>query len=409
MSSETRDVLIIGAGVAGGAAAQALRDGGFTGSVLVVGAEGEEPYERPEVTKGYLSGDTPKPDALSLGEGWFAEHDVELRADVRVTALETAGRTAHLGDGTTITYDRALLATGSDPVVPPLDGADAEGVHYLRTLGDADGLKAEAAGARRAVIVGGGFIGSEAAAVLTAAHGLEVTLVLPESAPLEKVVGRQIGGFFGAKLAAGGVELVSGATVERITVEDGRTTGVALQDGRTIPADLVVLGVGAHVNTELAREAGLEVDDGGAVVVDDRLRTSADGVWAAGDIAAHPSLRDGGERIRVEHVEHARGMGTHVGEGWNGADEAFTKLPFFYCDMSDWVGFEMYGPPDAAGDELVIEGEVGGEGGFAGWYLQKGRLTGYVSVDGFGDLEKVEPLFDEEGEIDRSRLVSKAD
>ena len=408
MSSENVDVLIIGAGVAGGAAAQALRDGGFEGSVLVVGAEGEEPYERPEVTKGYLSGDTPKEDTLSLGAGWFGEHDVELRADVRVTALETSGRTAHLGDGTTVTYGRALLATGSDPVVLPLEGADAEGVFYLRTLDDADALKAAAAGAQRAVVVGGGFIGSEASAVLTAAHELDVTLVMQESVPLENVVGKQVGGFFGEKLAAGGVEIVSGAAVSRITTGDGRATGVELEGGRSFPADLVVLGVGAHMNVELAAEAGLDVDNSGAVLVDDRLRTSADGLWAAGDIAAHPSVRDGGTRIRVEHVEHARGMGTHVGEAFGGADEPFRKLPFFYCDMSDWVGFEMYGPPDAANDELVVEGEIGSDGGFAGWYLQKGRLTGYVSVDGFGDLEKVEPRFDEDGEIDRARLVSKA-
>lgn len=295
--SAPQHIVVIGAGLAGAKTAESLRKHGHTGPITLVGEESHLPYERPPLSKEYLSGG-PFEDALVRPEQWYTEHDIDLRRGVRATAIDRATHTVALEDGSTLPYDALVLATGSSPRRSELPGAGADGVLYLRTREDSDAIRPLAAAGTRIVVIGGGWIGFEVAAV-TRSGGAEVTVLERGHLPLARILGDQIAQVFADLHREKGVTLLTDTEAAEIIVEDGRATGVRLRDGRTLPADAVVVGIGAVPHLELAEAAGLEIA-GGGVAVDASLRSSDPAIYAVGDIAAHqhPLL---GRRVRVEH------------------------------------------------------------------------------------------------------------
>jgi 3-phenylpropionate/trans-cinnamate dioxygenase ferredoxin reductase subunit len=382
------DVLLVGGGVASAAAALELVTGGFGGSVLLAGRESDPPYERPPLTKGYLRGEQQRADAQFPEPGWFDDSPVELLTRTTVSALDTRARTATLSTQETVAYERALVATGAMVRRLQVEGAQLEGIHYLRAFGNADSIRAGLEGAQRVVCVGGSYIGCEAAASL-AALGLAVTIVMLEDEPLERTAGRRFGAHVREVFARHGVEFVPGDQVARFEGAE-RVERVVTEGGAELPADLVVCGVGVTPDVALARAAGLELGDTGGVRCDETLSTSDPRVWAAGDICEYPSPAHDGRRIRVEHVEHAKAQGAHAARSIMGSDEPFAEVPYFYSDLADWLSFESVGPA-YEWDEERVSGAVD-EGRFGIWYLEGGRVRGALSAGGELDLDRAREL-----------------
>ena len=316
-------VVIVGAGAAGNAAAEMLRAEGYAGPVTMIGADVARPVDRPNLSKDYLAGTAPE-DWVSLrDEAFYAEQNIELVLGTRVVALDTKARTVALSDGTSRQYDALLLATGADPVNLPLAG---DHVCYLRTLADSRAIIERAKRAKRVVVVGASFIGLEVAAALRT-RGLEVHVVAPEARPLERVMGPEIGGFVRALHQEKDVVFHLGRRVGSVAKD-----AVVLDDGTRIPADLVVIGVGVQPALALAEQAGLALDRG--VVVNEQLETSAQGVWAAGDIARWPDARSG-KSIRVEHWVVAERQGQTAARNMLCKQERFDAVPFFWSQHYD--------------------------------------------------------------------------
>jgi 3-phenylpropionate/trans-cinnamate dioxygenase ferredoxin reductase subunit len=327
-----------------------------------------------------MAGESPFSDAVVHDEAFYGERDVELLRGARAAALDPGARTVTLSDGGELAYDRLLIATGAVPKRPPIAGAGGGNVLTLRSVADADAIKAAAAGGGRLVIVGAGWIGCEVAA---SARGLgaSVSVVEQAGAPLEAVLGPRLGAFFGDLHRAHGVELLTGTGVERIT--DG---GVALAGGRTVEADAVLLAVGVAPATALAEAAGLAVDDG--IVVDELLRTSAEGVFAAGDVASTQHARYG--RIRVEHWDNAIGQGQAAARSMLGRGEPYAKLPYFFTDQYD-LGMEYVGLHGSA-DELTIRGSLEERVFRAYWTAPGGRVTAAMHVNDWDAIDAMREL-----------------
>ncbi|SFK57878.1 NAD(P)/FAD-dependent oxidoreductase [Geodermatophilus ruber] len=377
-------IVIVGAGLAGAKAAETLRDEGFDGPVVLVGAEHERPYERPPLSKQYLLGAAPRDGAYVHDAGWYAAHDVDLRTGVRATRLDPEGHRLALDTGEELGFTRLLLATGSVARRLPVPGADLEGVRYLRTLADADRLRADLGdGGRQVVVVGGGWIGLEVAAAARTL-GNAVTVVEPQPAPLLGVVGRELGGIFARLHRDHGVDVFTSTTVREVRGE-GRVAAV-VTDGLTLPADLVVVGVGAQPETRLAAEAGLEVADG--VVTDARLQTSAPDVWAAGDVAASFSPRYG-RQLRVEHWANALHAGPAAARAMLGRDVVHDRLPYFFTDQYD-LGMEFSGLP-AAGATVVCRGAPE-DGAFVAFWLAGDQVTAAMNVNVWDVTEALQAL-----------------
>ncbi|MEO8330404.1 MAG: FAD-dependent oxidoreductase, partial [Candidatus Nanopelagicales bacterium] len=294
--------VIIGAGMAGALTAQALREEGFDGRLVLVGDEVDRPYERPPLSKGYLMGTADRDAMFVHSEGWYAEHDVDLRQGIQATALDTGRHEVTLGPDERVRYDALLLATGAEPRRLRVPGADLKGVRYLRRVSDSEGLKEAFGSATRAVVIGGGWIGLETAAAARAA-GVAVTLLERDELPLQGILGTEVAQVFAALHRDNGVDLRVQAEAAEILGDNGTASGVRLTNGDDIAADLVIVGVGVLPNTALAELAGLTVDNG--VVVDEHLRTSDADIVAVGDIANayHPLLK---RHLRVEHWANAR-------------------------------------------------------------------------------------------------------
>ncbi len=351
--SEEQTFVIVGASLAGARAAETLRDEGFTGRVLLVGEEGQPPYDRPPLSKGYLKGDQTRADTFLHPETWYDDHDVELRLGVRATALDTAAHTVRLVTGQQLRYDKLLLATGSVPRALSVPGADAPGrVLMLRRLGDSDRIRDALRDGVRVVIVGTGWIGLEVAAAARAA-GAGVTVVGPDLLPLYRVLGDEVAPVFAEVHEAHGVRFRFGTVATRI----GPDT-VTLDDGTELPADVVVAGIGATPATTLAETGLLAVDNG--ILVDAALRTSDPDVYAAGDVANidHALF---GRRIRVEHWANALASGPAAARSMLGQDVRYDEMAFFYSDQHDsapGIGMEYSGyvPPDGY-DQVVFRGD----------------------------------------------------
>ncbi|MEO8019312.1 MAG: FAD-dependent oxidoreductase [Pseudomonadota bacterium] len=313
-------IAIVGAGAAGAAAAEKLRRLGYTGAITLIGNESSGPVDRPNLSKDFLAGSAPMEWVVLRDDAFYEKLKIELIKDT-VVDLDPQGKSVTLGNGRKIAYDKLLLAPGSEPLRPPIDGASLPHVKTLRTLADAQSIIDAAGSARRAVVVGSSFIGLEVAASLRA-RNLEVDVVSRDSVPLERTMGLEVGQFVQRLHEEKGVRFHLGANLRAIHALD-----VELEDGRKLAADVVVLGVGVKPRTDLAQRAGLGADNG--IIVDSRLRTSAPDVWAAGDVARYPELRLG-TNVRIEHWAAAERQGQHVAADMLGLGTPFNDVPFFW-------------------------------------------------------------------------------
>ncbi len=321
-------VVIVGAGAAGNAAAEMLRREGYGGPIRLIGPEPDVPYDRPNLSKDYLAGNAPEEWIPLRPREFYEEQRIELLLGVAVKAVEPAAKRVVLDDGRAVPYGALLLATGAEPVRLPLPGGDLPHVHYLRSLADSRAIIEKTKGARRAVVVGASFIGLEVAASLRARE-IAVTVVAPDERPLAKVMGPELGDFIRGVHEEHGVEFRLGTKPKAFT-----GSAVELESGGSLPADLVVVGVGVRPRVALAEQAGLDVDNG--VLVDEYLETSVPGIFAAGDIARWPDPRSG-ERIRVEHWVVAERQGQTAARNILNRRERFDAVPFFWSQHYDVV------------------------------------------------------------------------
>jgi 3-phenylpropionate/trans-cinnamate dioxygenase ferredoxin reductase subunit len=388
--------VIVGAGMAGGKAAETLREEGFDGRIVLLGAEPDRPYERPPLSKDYLRGEAERQTIyLQEDAGWYAEHDVELRASTVVESLDVDGRAVVLAGGERVGYDRLLLATGAEPKRLPVPGADLAGVHVLRTVAHSDVLRDVLEAGGRLVVVGAGWIGSEVAASARQ-RGMEVTVIEPQSVPLERVLGPELGAFYRDVHLDHGVELRLGDGVEAFEGAD-RVERVRTSDGASVECDAVVVGIGVAPRTELA-EGVLDVDDG--ILVDAGLRASVDGVFAAGDVANHDHPLLG--RLRVEHWANALEQGPAAARAMLGQDVAYDRVPYFFSDQYD-VGME-YAGHSRPGDEVVFRGDPATRE-FVAFWLRDGRVTAGMNVNVWDVNEQIQALVREGATVEVGRLT----
>ncbi len=340
-------VVIVGGGAAGNAAAEMLRREGFGGRVLMLSADVTRPVDRPNLSKGFLSGAADAASNPLRPAAFYAEHAIELRLDSPVKAIDVAGRAVEMEDGTRHPYGALLLATGATPIRLDLPGADLPHVHYLRSQIDGEALVGAAKAAKRAVVIGASFIGLEVAASLRA-RGVAVDVVAPEAVPMEKVLGREVGTFIQALHEKHGVTF----HLETIAVAIDADR-VTLKSGETLEADMVVIGVGVRPAIDLAKDAGLAIDRG--VTVDEFLQTSAPGIWAAGDIARWPDPLSV-QAIRVEHWVVAERLGQAAARNILGARDRFEAVPFFWTEQYD-LAIAYIGHAETF-DEVRIDGAL---------------------------------------------------
>jgi 3-phenylpropionate/trans-cinnamate dioxygenase ferredoxin reductase component len=389
--------VIVGAGLAGAKAAEALRAEGFDGRLLLLGDEAERPYDRPPLSKAYLRGETDRDSLYLHQDGFSATHDIELHTSTPVRSLDPAGRHVELASGERVGYDRLLLATGAAPRRLAVPGENLDGVHYLRSRRDADTLAAAAARAEHVVVVGTGWIGSEAAASLRQL-GREVTLLGPDTAPLARVLGPEVGRVYRDLHADHGVRLVLGTRVAGFGGH-GRVEAVITSDGRTIEGDLVLVGAGAVARTELAEAAGLPVANG--VLVDERLEAvGAAGVFAAGDVAAawHPRYQ---RSLRVEHWANAFNQGPAAARSMLGIPTSYARLPYFYSDQYD-LGMEYSGLA-ATWDQVVVRGDPATHAFLAFW-LKDQRVVAGMHANVWDVTEAIQSLIRNGRPVDPARL-----
>jgi 3-phenylpropionate/trans-cinnamate dioxygenase ferredoxin reductase subunit len=395
MTAET--FVVVGAGLSGAKAAETLREEGFTGRLVLVGAESERPYERPPLSKDYLRGEAQRESVFVHPEGFYAEHDIELRLDSPAASLDPAACTVVLDDGEALRYDALLLATGAEPRRLPVPGAELDGVLYLRELGDSDALRARLDAGGHMVVVGGGWIGCEVAASARS-RGLEVTVVEPQSVPLEGVLGAEAGAIYRDVHADHGVQWRLGAGVAAFEGA-GAVERVRLSDGSAVDCDVVAVGVGVRPRLSLAATAGLAVGDG--ILVDERLRTDAPGVLAAGDVACawHPFY---GERVRVEHWGNALEQGPAAARVMLGSGAAYDRLPYFFSDQYD-VGMEYTGLA-RRWDRVVFRGSPA-EREFIAFWLDGDRVVAGMNVNVWDVVEPIGRLIRERVPVEDRRLA----
>lgn len=363
--------VIVGAGLAGAKAAEALRGGGFDGQITLIGEEGHLPYERPPLSKDYLAGKAERDSVFVHDQAWYTAQEIDLRLGRPAAAIDRAARQVRLDDGARVPYDKLLIATGSSPRPLP----DAPGVHYLRTIDDSDRLREVLASGSRLAVIGGGWIGLEVAAAACQA-GLQVTVLEGLELPLLRVLGREMAQVFADLHRSQGVDLRLGARIDGIIVSGGTATGVRLGDGTRIEADAVVAGIGAIPRIGLAAEAGLEVTDG--IVTTAALRTSDPDIFAAGDVARafHPLL---GQHIRVEHWASALKQPAVAAAAMLGHDVRYEDLPYFYTDQHD-LGMEYVGHVGDGYDQVVVRGDVASRE-FVAFWLAGGRVRAGMNVN----------------------------
>jgi 3-phenylpropionate/trans-cinnamate dioxygenase ferredoxin reductase subunit len=385
-----RDVeyLLIGGGLASGSCAAQLRRAGADGSILLVGREPDLPYDRPPLSKGYLQGKESRGDALMKDAGFYEEQNIEVLTRTSAMKLDLQARTVKLSNKQEIGFGQALLATGANVRRLNVDGAELEGIHYLRTFGNSDAIREDAAG-KRVVMIGGSYIASEVAASLTEL-GSQCSMVMMEPVALSRSFGPEAARYFHDLLTAHGIEIHAEDELERFEGADGRVTKVVTKSGRELEADAVVIGVGVNPDVMLARGAGLELGERGGIVVDSQLQTGTPGVFAAGDVAEYESVIHGGRRIRVEHWDVAFGHGKTVALNMLGKAVAHDAVPYFFSDLSNWAAIEYVGPA-YDWDREVVRGSPD-EGAFTVFYLHEGHLAGALTAGRSDDLQAARRL-----------------
>ncbi|GAA5156861.1 MULTISPECIES: NAD(P)/FAD-dependent oxidoreductase [Amycolatopsis] len=398
--AQPRRIVILGAGLGGATAAATLREHGYSGELVLLGAEAHRPYELPALSKGVLLGDAEEPDWVR-DAGFYEEHDIDLRRHTIATRIELGARRVADNQGGDHPYDRLVLATGSQPRLLPVPGAGLPGVRTLRTLDDSLALRAAFADAERAVVVGAGWIGTEAAAAARR-HGVDVTVVDRIAAPLLPVLGPEVAEVFRNMHAEQGVHWRLGAGIAEIAGDSAGVRAVRLADGTELPADVVVAAVGVSPRVELAHAAGLELADDGGVAVDASLRTSAPDVFAVGDIASHFHPRYG-RRVRVEHWANAKNQGAHVAANLLGEHEPYTAAPYFFTDQYD-LGCEYRGLADPDTDRLVVRGDLGTRE-FTAFWLREGHVTAAMNVNAWDDGDALQRLVENRPPVDEKTLT----
>ena len=396
--SDDRTFVVVGGGLAGGKAVEALRDKGFEGRIVLVGAEPHLPYERPPLSKDYLKTGEKLDDAFVHDAQWYADHDVEVRTGTRVEAIDRDAKEVELQGGERIAYDRLLLATGSSPRHLDLPGADRPGVLTLRTIEDSDRIREALQPGRKVVFIGGGWIGLEVASAAADA-GADVTVLESLDLPLVRVLGPQIAQVFADLHTEHGVDIRTGVTVEEIHGTEDGVSGVRLADGTDIPADTVVVGVGASPNVELAKDAGLDVDNG--VTADAQGRTSDPDIFAAGDVAnvENPVV---GHRVRVEHLANALNQPQVVVAGMLEQEGPDPELPYFFTDQYD-LGMEYFGLADPE-DDVVVRGDLSGREFIAFW-LHDGKVVAGMNVNVWDVGDQIKALIGSDKAVDPDRLA----
>jgi 3-phenylpropionate/trans-cinnamate dioxygenase ferredoxin reductase subunit len=378
-SAEPSRICIVGAGLAGAKAAITLREEGFEGSVVLLGAEPERPYERPPLSKGLLTGDASSDSVYVEDAAFYDDHDIDLRIDTTAVELHVDEGTVLLADGSAVAFDSALIATGAEPRSLRVPGAEGVMVRYLRTLADSQQLHSDFAASPRLVVVGAGWVGLEVAAAARGA-GCDVTVLESADTPLGAVLGPQMGQVFADLHSEHGVRLHTGTAVSGL--EDG---AVHTEGGGVVPADLVLVAVGAAPRTDIAAAAGLAVDDG--VLVDASLRSSAPAVFAAGDVARaiHPRYQ---RHVRVEHWANALNSGPAAARAMLGQNVVYDRLPYFYTDQYD-LGMEYVGYADPTQTDVVVRGDVEART-FQAFWLNGSVVDAAMHVNMWDD--GVEPL-----------------
>jgi NADPH-dependent 2,4-dienoyl-CoA reductase/sulfur reductase-like enzyme len=370
MSGRGEQVLIVGGGPAAQAAAGAYREAGGEGAVTILAREPDPPYERPPLTKDFLRGESGREALPLVAPGWYEEHGIDLRTGVEVAALDLSAPSARTADGEQVPFDRLLLATGAEPLVPPIPGADGAGVQTVRRIGDAERL-AELGPGDRALVAGSGFIGCEAAASL-ALRGVAVTMATLEPAPQVERLGPEVADEIVAWLDALGVEVVAEAELAEIRPAGDRAARARFGDGRETVADRVLLALGVERNDGLAADAGLAVDDG--IQVDPSMSTADPRVLAAGDVA-FAFNRTAGRRLRVEHWGEALNMGEIAGRTMAGVEAGWGVAPGFWSTIGERT-IKYAGWGDGWEESRF---EAGEDGAFACWYGRDGELVGVVA------------------------------
>jgi 3-phenylpropionate/trans-cinnamate dioxygenase ferredoxin reductase component len=389
--------IIVGASLAGAKAAETLRDEGFDGRAVLVGAEEERPYERPPLSKDYLRGEVGREKVYVHDESFYAEHDIELRQGRTVESLDTSTSELALDDGERLRYDRLLLSTGAEPRRLSIPGAELDGVLYLRSVQDSDALRERLERGGAVVVVGAGWIGAEVAASARQ-RGLEVTVLDPVGVPLERVLGAEVGAIYRDIHTDHGTEMLMGTGVAAFegdkTVERVRTS-----DGRELECDFVVVGVGVEPRTQLATQAGLAVDNG--ISVDEHLQTSVPGVFAAGDVANahHPFY---GEQIRVEHWANALNQGPAAARNMLDRTVAYDRLPYFFSDQYD-VGMEYSGFA-RTWDRVVFRGDPSTRE-FVAFWLVEDRVVAGMNLNVWDITDSIQRLIRERVPVDERRLA----
>ncbi|MEV5504959.1 NAD(P)/FAD-dependent oxidoreductase [Streptomyces orinoci] len=401
--------VIVGGGLAGAKAAETLRAEGFTGRVILICDERDHPYERPPLSKGFLTGSDERESVFIHKPAWYAQADIELHLGQPAVHLDRAAKSVRLGDGTRVHYDRLLLATGAEPRRLDIPGTSLAGVHHLRRLAHAERLRGVLASLGRdnghLLIAGAGWIGLEVAAAARG-YGAEVTVVEPQPTPLHTVTGPELGQLFTELHREHGVRFHFGARLTEITGQDGMVLAVRTDDGEEHPAHAVLAAIGAAPRTALAEAAGLAlVDraDGGGIAVDASLRTSDPDIFAAGDVAAaeHPWL---GTRLRVEHWANALHSGPAAARAMLGRTVSYDRVPYFFSDQYE-VGLEYHGyAPPGSYDQVVCRGDVA-KREFIAFWLREGRVLAGMNVNVWEVAERVQHLIRTGAVVDPAALA----
>jgi 3-phenylpropionate/trans-cinnamate dioxygenase ferredoxin reductase subunit len=400
VTSRQVDHLIIGGGLAAANCARWLREEGSEGSILLVGREPDRPYNRPPLSKGYLQDKESREDALFRPDEWWDEQRIEVLSRTSVTKLDADASVVTLSTKEEVGFGSALLATGSNVKRLRVDGCDLDGIHYLRTFGNSEGIKADAKERKRAVMIGGSYIGCEVAASLTAAHGVDCSIVMVEDVTFESLFGDQVGRWFQDKLEEHGVSVHGGQEVDHFEGDGERVTKVVTKGGLELDCDFVVVGIGVTPDVTLAKAAGLEIGEQGGVKCTSGLESSESHIYAAGDICEYDSPIHG-RPMRIEHWDVAFNQGKTAAFNMLGRGLEHDVVPYFFSDLADWVSMEYVGPGSG---EAVIRGSMD-EGEFAVFWVDDGRVTAGMSVGRSDDLGHARRLISEHKQVDPATLA----
>lgn len=403
MSSNGRKVdhLLVGAGVAAVSCAAELRAMGSGGSITVVGREPHPPYHRPAVTKSYLQGTENRDDTLLRPAAWWQQNEIELLTGTSVVEIDPHERRARLSSGEQVRFEQALLATGATPRRLELDGAGLHGIHSLGTLADADTLRDDLADAEHVVTIGGSYVACEAAASLRTL-GRQCTIVMVEEHPMQQAFGSTTGQFLRAALETHGVTVLGRNAVDRYEGTSGHVRAVHTKSGRSLKADVVVVGIGVQPDAMLGRSARLRLGETGGLHCDGFLRSSHQAVFCAGDVCEYDSVLHR-RRLRVELQHAAAEQGSTAARNMLGEQRAHTAVPYCTAELVDWVSLEYVGPA-TAWDEEIVRGSVT-EGEFTVWYLDGGRLVGALMVGRPHELDHACSLISSGAELEDHRAV----